>query len=125
VFKGSEHPYEAAQFALWLNTSEESLTMLNKVANLYPAAKEGLNLPVLKEGVPFYGNQPIYDVFAEASAQVSPDFVWGPTMTQTYNDVSDGFKAAVTGKGTLIEALEKGQKSTISAMEAQSIPVSK
>lgn len=125
VFKGSEHPYEAAQFALWLNTSEEALTMLNKVANLYPAAKEGLNLPVLKEGVEFYGNQPIYDVFAEASAQVSPDFVWGPTMTQTYNDVSDGFKAAVTGKGTLIEALEKGEKSTISAMEAQSIPVSK
>jgi multiple sugar transport system substrate-binding protein len=64
-------------------------------------------------------------VFAEASAQVSPDFVWGPTMTQTYNDVSDGFKAAVTGKGTLVGALEKGEESTISAMEAQSIPVSK
>lgn len=125
VFKGSKHPYEAAQFALWLNTSEESLTMLNKAANLYPAAKEGLNLPVLKEGVPFYGDQPIYDVFAEASAQVSPDFVWGPTMTQTYNDISDGFKAAVSGKGTLAEALEQGQKSTISAMEAQSIPVGK
>ncbi len=125
VFKGSEHPYEATQFALWLNTSEEALTMLNEVANLYPAAKEGLKLPVLKEGVEFYGNQPIYDVFAEASEQVSADFVWGPTMTQTYNDVSDGFKAAVTGKGTLIDALKKGESSTISAMEAQSIPVSK
>jgi len=125
VFKGSKHPYEAAKFALWLNTSDESLTMLNKSANLYPAAKSGLVLPALKEGVPFYGDQPIYDVFATASAEVSPDFIWGPTMTQTYNDVSDGFKGAVSGQGTLAEALKVGQTNTIAAMEAQSIPVNK
>ncbi|WP_198417655.1 ABC transporter substrate-binding protein [Cryobacterium fucosi] len=125
VFKGSKHPYEAAKFALWLNTSDESLTMLNKSANLYPAAKSGLELPALKAGVPFYGDQAIYDEFAIASAQVSPDFVWGPTMTQTYNDVSDGFKAAVSGKGTLAEALKVGQANTIAAMTAQSIPVNK
>jgi multiple sugar transport system substrate-binding protein len=123
VFTGSEHPYEAAQFALWLNTSEESLTMLNESANLYPAAIDGLTLPVLQEGVEFYGGQAIYDVFADASSTVSPDFVWGPTMTQTYNDVSDGFKAAVTGQGTLLEALSSGQTSTIDALKAQSIPV--
>ena len=123
VFKGSKHPAEAAKFALWLNTSDESLTMLNKVANLYPATTAGLDLPVLKEGVPFYGDQPIYDVFAAASRQVSPGFVWGPTMTQTYNDVSDGFKAAVSGKGTLADALKSGQSSTIAALKAQAIPV--
>jgi multiple sugar transport system substrate-binding protein len=125
VFTGSEHPYEAAQFALWLNTAEESLTMLNESANLYPAAKAGLELPVLQEGVEFYGGQPIYDVFSEASGQVSSDFIWGPTMTQTYNDVSDGFKAAVSGTGTLGEALESAEKSTIGALEAQAIPVAK
>ena len=123
VFTGSQHPYEAAQFALWLNTSDQSLTMLNNSANLYPEAKEGLNLPVLKEGVDFYGGQVIYDVFADASGEISPDFVWGPTMTQTYNDVSDGFKAAVSGQGTLLEALIRGQSSTIDALKAQSIPV--
>lgn len=123
VFTGSEHPYEAAKFALWLNTSEEALTMLNTSANIYPATKEGLNLPVLKEGVDFYGGQPIYDVFAEASSEVSEDFAWGPTMTQTYNDVSDGFKAAVSGNGTLLDALTSGQSATIDALKAQSIPV--
>ena len=60
---------------------------------------------------------------AEASAQVSPDFTWGPTMTQTYADVSDGFKAAASGDGSLLDALTKGQESTISTLEAQSIPV--
>ncbi len=123
ALKGTDNLYEAAKFALWLNTSEEALTALNKAANIYPATKAGLELPVLKEGVEFYGGQPIYDVFAEASATVNPNFVWGPTMTQTYTDVSDGFKAAVTGSGTLLEALQAGQQSTIAALKAQSIPV--
>lgn len=123
VFTGSEHPYEAAQFALWLNTSEEALTMLNESANIYPATTAGLDLPVLSEGVEFYGGQSIYEVFAAASTEVSSDFAWGPTMTQTYNDVSDGFKSAVSGDGTLLDALESGQTATIDALKAQSIPV--
>ncbi|MBA8817471.1 multiple sugar transport system substrate-binding protein [Microbacterium halimionae] len=124
VFKGSEHPYEASKFALWLNTSEEALTALNASANIYPATTAGLELPVLKEGVEFYGGQAIYDVFAEAAAEVNPDFMWGPTMTQTYADVSDGFQQAVTGQGTLEDALKSAQSSTIDTLKAQSIPVS-
>lgn len=123
VLKGSDHLYEATKFALWLNTSEEALTALNKAANLYPATKDGLNLPALKEGVEFYGGQAIYDVFAEAASQVIPDFVWGPTMTQVYADVADGFKAAATGDSTLGEALIAGDAKTIEALKAQSIPV--
>ncbi len=123
VLKGSEHLYEATKFALWLNTSDEALTALAEAANLYPATTAGLSLPVYAEGVDFYGGQKIYDVFADAATQVSPDFAWGPTMTQTYADVSDGFKAAVSGSGTLLDAIEKGQSSTIEALKAASIPV--
>ncbi|MBF4572691.1 extracellular solute-binding protein [Herbiconiux sp. VKM Ac-1786] len=125
VLKGSEHPYEATKFALWLNTDPEALTALNQEANLYPATKDGLTLPVLADGVPFYGDQAIYDVFAEASGEVNPDFTWGPTMTQTYADVADGFGGVLGGSGTLTEALKNGQEKTISALEAQSIPVAK
>lgn len=123
VFKGTKHLYEATKFALWLNTSEEALTALNTLANLYPATIDGMQLPALKEGVEFYGGQAIYDVFAEAAEQVSPDFVWGPTMTQTYADVSDGLGKAATGSGTVLEALENGTAKTIAAFKAQSIPV--
>ncbi|MEU4424056.1 extracellular solute-binding protein [Actinoplanes sp. NPDC024001] len=123
VFKGSKHPYEAAKFALWLNTSEEALTLLNKEAQLYPATKAGASLPALKEGVAFYGGQKIYDVFAQASTQVAPDFVWGPTMTSTYASASDGFKKAVSGSGTLVDALKGAQTSTVDTLKSQSIPV--
>ena len=123
VFKGSKHPYEAAKFALWLNTSEEALTALNKEAQLYPATKDGAKLPALSQGVEFYGGQKIYDVFATASNQVAADFVWGPTMTDTYASASDGFKAVVSGTGTLADALKTAQTKTVSTLKSQSIPV--
>jgi len=125
VLKGSDHPYEAAKFALWLNTDPEALTALNKEANLYPATKDGLALPVLSEGVEFYGNQKIYDIFADAANQTNADFTWGPTMTQTYADVADGFGEVLGGKGTLGDALKTGETKTIAALEAAAIPVNK
>jgi multiple sugar transport system substrate-binding protein len=123
VFKGAKHPYEAAQFALWLNSSEEALTLLNEKANLYPATTAGASLPALAKGVAFYGDQKIYETFATAATQVAPDFTWGPTMTATYTSASDGFKAAVSGKGTLTDALAAAQASTIQTLKSQAIPV--
>jgi multiple sugar transport system substrate-binding protein len=122
VFKDSKHPAAAAKFAVWLNTSTEALTALNKVANLYPASTTGAKLPALTQGVAFYGNQAIYKEFAKSGANISP-FTWGPTMTQTYSDVSDGFASALSGSGTLLDALKTGQSKTVAALKAQGIPV--
>lgn len=122
VFKDSKHPAEAAKFAVWLNTSSQALNALIKAANLYPASTPGDKLPALSQGVAFYGNQPIYEVFSKAGTEISP-FTWGPTMTQTYSDVSDGFASALSGSGTLLQALQVGQTKTIAALQAQGIPV--
>ena len=123
VLKGSDHPYEAAQFALWLNTDPEALASMNKTANIYPATKTGGDLPAFSEGLDFFGGQNIYDVFAAAGAEVNPDFTWGPTMTQVYTDVADGFSGAISGSGTLLDALKTGQQKTIDAMKAAAIAV--
>ena len=123
VLKGSKHPYEAAKFAMWLNTDPQALALENQLGGLYPAAKAGADLSAFTGGQAFYGGQKIYDVFKQASSQVNPDFTWGPTMTQTYTDVSDGFGAALGGSGTLTDALKTGQQKTVDALKAQSIPV--
>ncbi len=123
VLKGSDHPAEAAKFALWLNTDPEALALANELGGIYPAAKSATELEAFAGGVDYYGGQNIYEVFADASSNVDPDFTWGPTMTQTYTDVSDGFGAAIGGSGTLMDALENGQQKTIDSLKAQSIPV--
>ena len=123
VLKGSKYPYEATKFAMWLNTNSEAIALANKLGGLYPAAKSGANIAAFTAGSPYYGGQKIYDVFKQASSQVNPNFTWGPTMTQTYADVSDGFGAALGGSGTLSDALKTGQQKTIDALKAQSIPV--
>lgn len=125
VLKGSKHPYEAAQFALWLNTDPDALALANELGGLYPAATAGADLPAFSGGVEYYGDQKIYDVFSDVSGQVNPDFVWGPTMTQTYTDIVDGFGAAVGGSGTLTDALDAAQSKTIAALETQGIAVKK
>ena len=123
VLNGTEHPAEAAEFALWLNTNPESLEILNREGGLFPAATAGEDLPALAEGVEFYGGQPIFDVFRDASGQVDTDFTWGPTMTDTYRAMSDGFTAALNGQGTLTDALGAAQTASIDSLRAQGIQV--
>jgi len=123
VLNGTEHPAEAAEFALWLNTNPESLEILNREGGLFPAATAGEDLPALSEGVEFYGGQPIFDVFRDASGQVDTDFTWGPTMTDTYRAMSDGFTAALNGQGTLSDTLGAAQTASIESLRAQGIQV--
>ncbi len=124
VFTSSEHPAEAARFALWLNTDPASLEILNREGGLYPAATAGQDLPALSTGVEFYGGQRIFDVFRDASGQVDTDFTWGPNMTDTYRFMSDGFTAALNGQGRLTETLGTAQRQTVDALRAQGVPVS-
>ena len=51
----------------------------------------------------------IWDEFATANDQVDPSFTWGPTMTDTFATLSDGFGEAVNGQGTLADVLSSTQ----------------
>ncbi|MFD3531684.1 ABC transporter substrate-binding protein [Streptomyces sp. NPDC058664] len=123
VLAGSKHPAEASQFALWLNTDPKALEILNREGGLYPAAKAGLDLPALKKPVDFYGRQPVFDVFAEASAGVDTGFTWGPTMTDTYRFLSDGTARALGGGSTLGDVLKQTDAQSAESLRKQSLDV--
>jgi multiple sugar transport system substrate-binding protein len=124
VFKGTKYPAEAAKFAVWAESSLEANALSNKNGGQFPATLAGqTELPPLKEPSPYYGGQVIWPVFQEAAQGVDPNFLWGPTMTQTYADLGNGLSAAVNGKGTLTDALETAQTKTVSTLKTQSIPV--
>ncbi len=124
MFKSTQHPQEATQFAIWLNTNQQSVDEMIKGASIYPAAVSSLTDPLLNTPQPYYNNQVIGQLFKTASSQVNVNFQWGPTIDQVYSDMGDNFSNVVNGKGTLSDALGTVQQSTITFMKKQGFSVS-
>jgi multiple sugar transport system substrate-binding protein len=123
MFKSSQHPKEAAEFAIWLNSNTQSVGEMIKGASIYPAYQAALDDPLLNAANPFYGNQVVGQVFKTASTQVDVNFRWGPTIDQVYSDMGNDFTNVVNGQGTLTGALNMVQQSTITFMKKQGFSV--
>jgi multiple sugar transport system substrate-binding protein len=120
--KGSKHLHESAEFDTWLNTDPQALAMENKLGGLYPAATAGLRLPALSKGVPYYGDQKIFDVFADSSRNIDTGFTWGPTQKTVNLALQDAMAKAAAGKGTISDALSAAQAAALKSMKEQAIP---
>lgn len=123
VFSHAKHPYEAAQFALWLDTDPTAFGMLISSGGLFPAALKLQSNPALAVGDPYFGGQRVFDVFGAAARQVDPSFMWGPTMTLTLSEMQDAMNAAGNKQGTLSGALSTGQAKTVADLKQQGISV--
>ncbi|MCW8100472.1 extracellular solute-binding protein [Streptomyces tauricus] len=121
--KGGKHLYESVKFNTWLNTDPEALALENKLGGLYPAANAGLELPALSEGVPYYNNEKIFDVFADSSKNIDTSFTWGPTQKTVNLALQDAMAKAAAGDGTLSDALSAAQDAAVKSMKDQAIPV--
>ncbi|MGW7049153.1 ABC transporter substrate-binding protein [Streptomyces avermitilis] len=120
--KGNKHLYESAKFNSWLNTDPEALALENKLGGLYPAATAGTKLPALSQGVPYYNNEKIFDVFADSSKNIDTSFTWGPTQKTVNLALQDAMAKAAAGSGTLADALSAAQAAALKSMKDQAIP---
>jgi multiple sugar transport system substrate-binding protein len=120
--KGDKHLYESVKFNEWLNSDPEALALENKLGGLYPAATAGLQLPALSQGVPYYDNQKIFDVFADSSKNIDTSFTWGPTQKTVNLALQDAMAKAAAGSGTLTDAINAAQDKALSSMKDQAIP---
>ncbi len=123
VVKGSKNVKPAVEFATWLNSDPGALEAMIKGNNIFPATKDGANLPILKQANPYFGGQAINDLFRDATAHVDPSWVWGPTMDQVYTDLGDQFTAATNGSGTLSAALDTVREKTVADLKAKGLTV--
>jgi multiple sugar transport system substrate-binding protein len=124
VFKDTKYPQQAAEFAEWLNTNQQSVQDMVDGAQLYPALQAALNTPASSSAMAFYGGQDINQVFRAASLNVNDKFQWGPTMNDVFTNLGDLFSNAVNGQTTLGAALNSVQTSTIQDMQKQGFSVS-
>ena len=122
VFKSTKHPKEATEFAEWISNNEQSAETEFK-GGAYPCLLSALSSTTMNSPQPFFGNQVINTVFKQSASEVDTSFHWGPTVNQVYTDMGDNFASAITGKGTLTDALNATQQSTISFMQKQGFSV--
>lgn len=120
--KGTKHPYESVEFNTWLNTDPQALALENKLGGLYPAATDGLKLPALSQGVPYYNDEKIFDVFADSSKNIDTSFAWGPTQKTVNLALQDSMAKAANGRGTLAGSLSAAQAAALKSMKDLAIP---
>jgi multiple sugar transport system substrate-binding protein len=124
VLNGCETPQEATEFAIWLSTNDNSVTSLINNTGIYPAATSGQELPAVNQPSEYFDGQNIYQVFRTAAANIAPNWVWGPTMTQVQTDFKDGLQAAGAGQGTIPRLVATVQENTVATLDSQGLSVS-
>jgi multiple sugar transport system substrate-binding protein len=124
VMKGTQHPAEAAEVAIWLTTDPETTMLYTTKQFFFPVRSELLSSPEfagLKSD--FYGGQAVNEVFAKSAGAVDLNFEWSPFQDYLYQAMADEFGAFMEGSGTLAEAFDRIQASVVTFAQDQGFTV--
>ncbi|MFF4353886.1 ABC transporter substrate-binding protein [Streptomyces sp. NPDC001530] len=123
VLKGCKNPKEAVEFSTWLSTDTSAFDGLVTNGGLFPTTVNGAALPSIGTGRPFYGDQPVFQVFAEAAKTTVPDFGWGPATPELNEAFNAAVGDAVKKQGTLTEAFATIQTKAVESLKGKGLTV--
>lgn len=126
VLKGSDNPEAAAEFALWLNSEPESVSILTEIGAGWPSIVDTDAIASLQDApevFEFYGGQDIWDVFAESDKAVDTSWSWPPLSSTLFASLTDNVKAAVDAGTPLVDAYAQTQADMVAALEERGIAV--
>jgi multiple sugar transport system substrate-binding protein len=125
VFKQSQHPKEATEFAMWLNATMNSWNITKTAPSLlFPTFKPLLDSSSFKNfTVSVSGPSHPYEVFSAAAAK-APIVQWPPFMTEALADAPTAFAAVQNGKMSLADAFKSFQNTLVSYAKNQGFNVS-
>ncbi|MBW4022448.1 MAG: extracellular solute-binding protein [Proteobacteria bacterium] len=124
VLKQSQHRSEAAKLATWLLHNPTSTRMFATDQYLFPTSLALLNdKAFLETPYPFYGNQPVNEVFAAAAHDVNTSFQWSPFQGYVQSQMGIELDAAANGRGTLQQAFDRLQKKFVKYANEQGFTV--
>ena len=123
VASSTEHPEEAAEFAKWLNASEEGAEMILNVQNGYPAALSGQEAATKQDPPTLMPQQTdYYDVVADIAKDTKP-VTWGPNTDVAASAFTDAMNAAVQDGTSWADALTATQDAVVADMKEQGFTV--
>jgi len=123
VLRGSDHPTEAMEFAVWLNTDRHSINDLIEGGYGWPAAANVFKGSALDRPDPFFGGQRYNDVFADADRHIDTRWRWIPTTMSLIDTLNSGFTGAVTGNGSFAGTLGTAQSAAVRDMRRKGLQV--
>jgi multiple sugar transport system substrate-binding protein len=126
VLKGSKNPEAAAEFAVWLNSNTESVSILTEIGAGWPAIVDTASIASLQDApevFEFYGGQDIWDVFAESDKAVDTSWSWPPLSSTLFASLTDNVKAAVDAGTPLVDAYAETQADMVAALTERGISV--
>ncbi|WP_407563702.1 ABC transporter substrate-binding protein [Streptomyces sp. 184] len=121
ILQGSRHPVEALEFAHWLNTDPAAIDLLIAAGYGWPAARIELADSALGKPDPFFGGQRYNEVFQLSDRNVDTSWRFGPTTTQSYAHIQDGFGRALAGHGSLADALKDAEGKFVDDLRAKGL----
>lgn len=124
VTKDSEHPEEAAEFAKWLNASEEGNTLLLDTQSLYPASDLGQEMAESNDPPSLMPQQ---DDFYSVAADISSDTVpvtWGPNVNLAKSVFEDELGKAIKNGTPWRDAFIATQDAVVADMKETGFTVS-
>jgi multiple sugar transport system substrate-binding protein len=125
VFTQSKHPAAAAQFAEWMNGTNESWAILKTApSSLFPTYVPLLSDPSYKSiTVPVSGTSHPDEVFTAAASSIK-GVPWPPFMTEALTQSATVFAGVLNGKTTLQQAFKNFQNVLVSYAKQQGFTVS-
>ncbi|WP_164983780.1 ABC transporter substrate-binding protein [Cellulomonas endophytica] len=123
VLKGADDPGAAAEFASWLNGSDETQDALITEGGLFPSTLNGLASPALLEEQEFFGGQVINEVFIESAENTPATWSEGPNWGTAQTAVLDEFAKVVAGQQTFAQALDNAHDATVADLESRGLSV--
>lgn len=124
VTKDSEHPEEAAEFATWLNSTEEGNTLLLDEQSLYPASSLGQEMAESNDPPTLMPQQSdFYSVSADISAETVP-VTWGPNVNLAKSVFEDELGKAIRNGTPWRDAFVATQEAVVADMTETGFAVS-
>lgn len=123
VLTGCKHPEQAVAAATWISTEAAGLDPIVKAAGILPAAKSGVNSPMLVEGLPFYGGQQVYKVFGAEMPTIPSTWTWGPMNSQMNSNILDQLGKVQSGGPSILDALTSAEAKMHADMKAKGLSV--
>ncbi|QOR71834.1 sugar ABC transporter substrate-binding protein [Ruania alkalisoli] len=119
----TEHPEQAREFALWLNTSPEAIEAYIEHASIWPSALEGREIDALQSPPDFMSEQSDYYELAARIDEYTVPVTWGPNVAFGFDSFSNAVSEALSTGTSFADALTVVQQSVVEEMASLGYPV--